>query len=136
MEKELKQILNVLKQPEIAPDFTRIFINFSMGKNHAVIEWKIVGDDAVINKIYGDFKALTTYDADKCIGLSIKRFVDEQEQANVANVIKHTLEVGFTAKKTAIFTETGELKYISGIIYRHDKNTLIELMFNPVGIEL
>lgn len=136
MSNELRAIVELLKKPEPTPDFSRIFTNFTTGKNHAVVKWDIADNDAVVKQIWGDFKGLTSYEAESCIGVSIYNFVDESTRPLVGTYIDHALRDGFVAKKTAIYTAEGEVKYISGILYRHDQNTLIELLFNPIGIEL
>ena len=136
MSNELQAIREILKQPNPSPDFSRIFTNFTTGKNHAVVKWSLADNDAIVSHIWGDFEGLTSYDPKACIGLSVYNFVDEETRPKVEGFIDHALRDGFVAKKTAIYTANGDIKYISGILYRHDQNSLIELLFNPLGIEL
>lgn len=131
---ELRAIREILSKPEPTPDFSRIFTNFSLGCNHAVIEWNLSDNDAIIKNIWGDFKNLTSYNPEKCIGLSIKNFLEDKEK--ISDIISHALQNGFVAKKTAIYTTSGDIKYVSGILYKHDNKTLIEFLFNAIGIEL
>ena len=134
--RELTQIYEILRQPVHTPDYARIFSIFTSGKNHAIVKWRVDYGRATVEQIWGDFKGLTSYDPDKCIGLPVESFVDEESRPKIRGFIQHALSHGFVAKKTSIYTESGEIKDISGILYKQSYNVLIELLFDPLGIEL